>query len=415
MTGTTGVFLAFNRIARRLGPYGASTIVTFATGVVSVPVIIAVAGSTQWSGLAVAQSVAAIAAIAVNYGWNATGPTMIAATDMSERQLAFWRSLIARLTLFAAFAPIAALIAVMLVPISPVAAALATLGYLVQALGAGWYFVGEARPMRMLLLDTLPRTVGILAGLTALAATRSITVYAAFILLGSMGGVVLGSLIALRGFRSHGFRPALLKTLRGQRHGLIATTAGTLYANAPLIIASLLIPARLDVFALGFKLFQYVAAAFVPVVQYLQGWAPAGGTAHLAPRVRIVRRIALLGAAISAPTMSMAFPLVAMILSAGKLQLGYSLAIPLGLATGGFLLNQLLGLVCLTSLGRSRDLAVSTTLGACTGLALMVALSLLGGPIGLGWALAATEWLVAFYQLQVVARALPGASAEALP
>ena len=395
------------QLIAKLGPYGLSTIVTFATGILSVPFIIAVAGSSQWTGLAITQSVAALAAVIVGFGWPATGPSMIGGMPVVDRPGAYWRSLQVRTLLLVATAPFAVWVSIAITSLEPAAAALGTIAYLLQALGGMWYFVGEARPYRVLMFDTLPRTFGILVALGALWLTKSMTVYTAILLVGTLTAGVLTAIVVLRGSRLSWLRGAgIMNELYNQRHGTVASASGAVYANSPLIIASILIPGPIDAFTLAFKLYNYAAAAFQPLVQIAQGWVPAGGPGDVIPRIRSVRQMAYIGAAVLLLGMTALLPFFADVLSGGSIAVGFDLSIPFGLCLAAVFLNQITGLACLTALGRTDVLATSAALGAVIGIALLCGLAIAAGEVGLAWALCITEWVVTVVQLLALSRAI---------
>lgn len=395
------------RLIARLGPYGLNTLVTLVTGLLSVPLIIVLAGSAQWTGLAVSQSVAAMAAVVVGFGWTATGPSTIAALAAADRPAVYWRSLQARTLLLLVAAPVAGWVSVAITGLDPAPAVLGTTAYLMQAVGGMWYFIGESRPYRVLLWDTLPRTLAILVALGALAMTRSLTVYTAILLAGTVAAALLAAVVILRGHPRPlvGWR-GLGRELRAQRHGFIATSTGALYSNSPLIIASIIIPGPIDAFALAFKLFHYAVAAIQPIVQLLQGWVPAAGKGAVPGRVRRARGMAAVGAAILGIGMAALLPVAAWPLSAGSIAIDASLSVPFGVCLAAVFLNQIFGLACLPAVGRADALASSSAVGAGVGVILLCVLAAAAGEPGLAWALAATEALVAAIQLVVLSGAL---------
>jgi len=297
--------------------------------------------------------------------------------------------------------------AILITPLDPAAATMGVIAYLLQALGGMWYFIGESRPYRVVFLDTLPRTGAILIALAALWFTRSMTVYTAVLLIGTLTAAVLAAVVILRGTRQRlmGWRAVGTELLQ-QRHGVIATASGVVYSNSPLIIASVLIPGPIEAFTLAFKLYHYAAAAFQPVVQLVQGWIPSSGPAHVTHRIRATQRYSAIGAAGLFLGMAGLLPFVASLMSGGEISVGFDLAVPFGVCLAAVFLNQVTGLACLTAVSRSDVLALSSFLGAVVGIGLLCGLALIAGQVGLAWALALTECLVTSVQMIALFRTL---------
>ena len=274
------------RLFVRLGPYAASVLVTFAVGVLSVPALIHQVGAGAWAGLAVVQSIAALTTVLVSFGWGATGPNLIAGLATEERRQALMRSAYARIALYALALPIASVIGVAISGLPASVAILATVGYSLQALGVVWFFVGEAKPMRVFLLDAVPRAAGVVFGLVAVWITHSLLAFAASITVAALVSLFLSYRVSLRG-AGPAPKPTLSlvwSELVAQRHGVVTTTMASLYYNSALIVVSVISPASLEPFALVFKLYNYAGAALVPVLQFAQGWLPSGGPGLLPRR-----------------------------------------------------------------------------------------------------------------------------------
>lgn len=396
-----------SQVWRRVGPYGLNTLLVFGTGILSVPALIAYTGASNWSGIVVAQSIAAVCAALVGFGWPTTGPSLVAALTPRDRAAEYLRSLVIRSALFIVTAPICALTAVLLTSLDPSVAILAATAYLVQALGGAWFFVGESKPFLVLFIDTLPRTGAIVIGIGALALGAPLLVYAAILLIGTTVAGILAAVAILGRQRPPRPRKHELRTaLRNQRDGLVTTSFNTVYANSPMIIASIVVPSAIESFALGLKLYHYAAAAIQPLVQAAQGWVPAAGASQVAHRVRRVRSVTLVLAAVGGLSLAALLPAIALALSAGSVTVGYEMALPLGITFAANMTSQLIGLACLTALGRSGVLAVSAGIGAAAGILLLFLLALAAGEVGLAIALALAETLITVIQLTSLRRTL---------
>ena len=392
----------------RLGAYAANTIAVFAVGVLSVPAIIHFAGTAAWAGIAVTQAVAGLGAVVVAFGWNAMGPSTVATIEPQHRAVYYYRTLVARCALFVVTAPAAVVASILIAGIDPLAASLSTCAYLAQSLGASWYFVGEGRPGRLLLIDTAPRLLAVVAGMLALAVGMGLTGFTAFLLAGTVIAGSLGAWTILRGSRlTRGQlrRPHVGSLLLTQRHAIATTSSAAIYANMPLIAVSVIAPDSREGFALVFKLYNYAAAALAPLVQFLQSWVPGAGEANVGVRSRRATHIAYVGGACAfAAMLALGVP-AGYVLSAGQLTPGLSLVLPFAVAIGAVTASQVVGLACLTALGRQSVVAASTAAGAFIGIVLIFVMTSLGGTLGTSWSIAVTEVFVTAYQCFYVRRA----------
>jgi O-antigen/teichoic acid export membrane protein len=395
---------ALSRLALRLGPYTASVALTFAVGVLSVPAIIALAGSQQWASLAIAQSIAAFATVLISFGWSTTGPNQIATLAAADRPAAFLRSAYARGALYLVAGPITAILCIVLTTLPPLAAIMAGVAYSLQGLGAVWYFVGESRPMRMLTFDAVPRALGLVVGILTLWITGSIVVFAATLLAAAIASLLVSYRAILR--KMTRLERPRVQTIRQdlvtQRHGVLTTSAASLYYNSSLIVCSIFAPSAIEQYALVFKLYNYAGAALVPVLQMAQAWIPSAGGGALAPRVRAASLLALAAAVPLAIGSALLLPWAGQVLSLGAIDIPFALSVPIGVCIGAILVNQVVGQASLVAIGKVSALAWSATIGAFVGIALQLVGASAAGAIGLAMMVAATDIAVVTYQSVVV-------------
>jgi hypothetical protein len=355
----------------------------------------------------VAQAAAAILSIAVAFGWGTVGAAITASTPVDQRSRLFADSIVTRAYLLLFTLPLVVLLTLVVFPEDILLGSVSTLAYLLPALGGSWFYVGQARPMRLFLLDVLPQGLGVLVGLalTMLLATpwAFIGPVCAFNLL----TVVLGWLVVVR--RDGGGRQQLdldlrraLRRLRGQRHGVIAAAAGSINSNGPLLAVAILAPEVKAVYALIDKIFRFAVAGFGPVLQFVQGWIPEAGPAHRNARIRKVAILVLPLGLIGGLCLAALAPVASMLLGGGEITVGPAYSIPYGFVYGGVLVAQVVGLACLIPIGKGRELAISSSAGAVVAVVLMFTLGPLFGAPAIAWAAAAAEVVVAGYQLAVV-------------
>ncbi|MEI5585055.1 lipopolysaccharide biosynthesis protein, partial [Agromyces sp. CCNWLW208] len=375
------------------------------SGIVSllvIPAVIIAAGTESWATIAVAQAVSGFAFVLAVYGWGVVGPTEVASRPVEERGRYFADSVLSRTWLSLVVVPVAVVVAIAITPAQPLLAALTTVSGILVALGAGWFYVGERSPIRFLVLDTAPRLIGTLAGAAAVVATGDAVWFAGL----QLAGVVVSALICtvdiLR--RHPGWRMTLspvraVRNLRGQGHTVAMSATSSVYVNVPIVLVELFVPAATAVYALAERMVRLALYATRPIVQVAQGWVPHPDPAALAARARRVTGVALALGVLGGLAYALLSPWAGGVLSGGELEIGWDLAVPMGVNLAAILASQLTGFACLTALGMSRVLSTSTIAGAIVGTALMVPLLLLIGAPGVAWGLAAAEMAVLGVQL----------------
>lgn len=396
-------------LLRRLGGFAVSLAFSTAVSLLAIPFLIVNLGAGAWADLAVAMAAAAISGIVVAFGWGTVGAAMTAEASVQERPILYVNSLVSRTWLFLFSVIPLVLVVVAISSIDPVAAGIAALAYLFPYLGASWYFIGQSKPWRLFAFDVLPQGLGTVAGVIATTFVPEVWVFAVCQLVFNAIAVTGSAFVVFRWDSSVPLRPALglrqaIRRLKSQWHGVIAAGTGSINSNGPIIAVTLLAPAVLPVYALADKLFRYGVAGFGPILQVIQGWIPEAGPVHRDRRVRRAAAMAPLLGLGGGAALAVAIPWASGVLSAGRLSVGFALSIPFGVILGGVIIAQIIGLACLIPIGKGKELAKSTALGAALNIVLMVILGITVGGVGVAWAVAAGELVVAGYQMLVLRR-----------
>lgn len=399
-------FSALRRLTTFAATVGASTLV----GILAIPIVIRIAGTEAWAVQVVCQSVASIFTVLIGFGWGTTGPSMVASIPPEKRFQLFSDSLISRTFLFVLAAPAMAGLMVVLQPDYAALVILGTFAYLLPAVGAGWYFIGESKPGRLFFLDASPQLLGTVVGIAGLSWTGRIEVLVLCQMLFTLAGVVVSAFVVLRAgtglFRFNLSLKDAFTRLSHQRHGVITAATGSLYVNLPLVVVSAWLPIQLDLYAMIDRIFRYSVTAFSPVLQFVQGWVPEGGDEGLRHRMtRAIQGGVMLGVLGGAAILVLS-PTVSSLLSNGELVVPVSLSTPVALSFFSVALSQILGLACLVIIGRGEALARSTVLGALAGAPLILITALTTDVTGVAWAVAASEIVVTTYQFIVIRRFL---------
>ncbi|MDP9888230.1 hypothetical protein J2X98_001817 [Pseudarthrobacter enclensis] len=315
-----------------------------------------------------------------------------------------------RAYLFIFTLPIMIVVMLLISPASVGVVIAGSVAYLLPFLGATWYFIGEARPLRLFLLDALPQMVGVMVGFLVLSVTGELAHFLIALAVLTAVGVFLSSAVILRGLPANtrvdlGLRPAMAR-LAPQRHGVITAGTTSLYVTLPLLAVSALAPAATPLYAMGDKLFRFGLVAFSPVLQVIQGWVPEGGPVTVAHRARRAAIIGPLFGLLGGAVITLATPTIAGMLSHGELRLTMAQALPFGLMFTVVACTQIIGLACLVAMNQSKALASSTVLGAIAGVPLILGAAYFLDAWIVAWAVVVSELVVLAYQAYALRRQL---------
>lgn len=405
------IVAALARLATFALTVGLGTVV----GLLAIPIITGIVGSESWAVLALVQALATLFGVLVAFGWGTIGPGMVAAAAPSHRAQMFADSLVTRGYLYVVTAPIMCGVMVLLQPGQAVFVTVASLAYLLPYLGASWFFIGEAKPMRLFVVDALPQLAGTVVGLLVLSATRNFTLLVATQLLFNLVTVLLSAAVILRRGGKFAMNFSIrnsLSRMAGQRHGVVTAATGSLYVNLPILAVKLLLPGQLDIYAFADRLFRFAVTAFSPVLQFIQGWIPEGGPEDVRHRVRRASQIAPVLGILGGGGLALLGPLAAETLVRDSMDFGFTLSVPIGLCFAAVAVSQVLGLACLVSIGQAKTLAQSTVVGAVFGTPLILVGVLSAGVAGAAWGVALSEVLVSCFQFIVLHRYLRSQSSK---
>ncbi|SFR95763.1 hypothetical protein SAMN04487846_1233 [Microbacterium sp. cf046] len=391
---------------QRILSFSATVGLVAVVGVLAIPVLIASVGAEVWAQLTVIQVLAGVFGVIVAFGWGATGPSMIAGATREQRPYIFRESLSARLTLYAVAAPTMIVISLLLtrgdVPLS----VLGTIAYLLPYVASPWYFVGQAQPGRLFVLNTIPAVVGTLVGLLATWLTSSITAFLLIQALGYLVAILLERRHILAtlppGEHARYSLRAVLALLGTQRHAVTGSLVSSLYVSLPLVTVQALIPAQVPVYAMADRLFKFGSLALAPVQQFLQGWVPEDGPAHIARRCVRAVVIGLAFGFVGGSLIAGFSPLASALLSGGAVLVPLSLSIPLGIAFLFVSGSAIAGYACLILLGQVRHVAIASIMAAAVGAPLILISASLHSLELIAWSVALSEFVVTIYQLVIL-------------
>lgn len=353
--------------SKGLGLFGLSVVLNGAVSLVSIPVIVAVVGAEPWASMATGQSIGASFGVLTIFGWGLTGPVTIAVADPLRRPAMFLDSLFARGVLLLPLLVIQAAVTFAIVPHEKLVAFLAGTAMTVAGVSANWYFTGESRPDRFLLLDTVPRVSGTLAGVIAVAATDNLLLFALCQLAGSLAALLVSSATIFRGqvldLRGAARWSRIRRSLADQRHGVVATGLLAAYVPAALAIIAVFTPVLLPMFVLADRLGKFVAMAMSPLLQVFQGWVPSASGLERAHRMRVAGRVVAGTAIVGGVLYTVFLPSFSELLTHGQVGFTVAAAIAFGINMTLTIVSPYLTNIGLMTFGRLRAIAVSVAVG----------------------------------------------------
>lgn len=367
----------------RLIGFGLSVALLAASSLLMIPAMLEAGGKHAWGAIAVGQSIGAVAAVLIYFGWGHTGPAMIARANADAGRQEFADSLRTRLLLFVPVAGLACALAAAVAPTQPLLAAVGCLSAAAVGFTADWYFVGSRRPFAFLALETAPRVAGSVGGIVLLMSGAPVVVGPICMLGGMLLGFAATSWWVLR---SPLTTPASARSVKqviiSQRHGVGSGVGSSAYAALPLVLISLVTPGILPTYALVDKVQRQLSVALGPVVSVVQGYVPRPDPAVT---LRRARHALLVGAAFSlmlAGAVLVVAPWLLAWLGAGEVQPPYAVLVLMSAFVGLNVWESILARAVLASFDRLDAVARGTLISVVIGLPLVVAGALGFGVIG---------------------------------
>ena len=257
------------------------------TPLAALPAITRSVGPSGWADIAVAQSLGAAAAIVGELGWSVVGPQLVARSAPREQQSIFQRAMASKILAGTLLSVLAGIVAVALAKELVLVAGLVAVASGLTCLNSVWYFIGQNRPMAIILTDSLPRLIGVLAAAVALDLGAEAYVFPA----GLVFGVGMSFLLATRAASTRSF-PSLADfrsvpaTVRMQGVVVGGRAVSSLYTALPIAIVGLLSPQSVASFAAAERLMRMGLNAVAAIPNRLQHWLGSARDGDLTRRVR---------------------------------------------------------------------------------------------------------------------------------
>lgn len=375
--------LAVLRGGGRLVGFGLSVALLAISSLLLIPAMVEAGGQHAWGAIAVGQTIGAVAAVLIYFGWGHTGPAMIARADPAAARTEFADSLRTRLVLFAPVAALACVVAAVVTPAHPLLAVAGCLSAAAIGFTADWFFVGSRRPYAYLALETVPRVLGTAVGIVLLI--RGAPVIAGPLSL--LGGMLLA--FAATSWWVLRRRPAVTqerRTIRqviiAQRNGVGSGVGTSAYSALPLVLISLFTPGIQPPYALVDKLQRQLSVALGPVVSVVQGYVPRRDPAVTARRARQALLAAAAFCVLLAGAVLLAAPWLIAWLGAGQVRPPYPVLVLMSVYVGLNVWEAVLARAVLASFDRLDAVARGTLISVVVGLPLVVVGAFAFGLIG---------------------------------
>ncbi|MBX3195280.1 MAG: hypothetical protein KF727_09320 [Microbacteriaceae bacterium] len=392
-----------------LGLFGLSVLINGVVSLITIPALVAVAGADAWASMATGQSIGASFGVLTIFGWGLTGPVRVAMADPASRPAMFLDSLFARGVLLIPLLIVQAAVTFAIVPHAKTVAFLAGTAMTLAGASANWYFTGEARPDRFLLLDTLPRVAGTIAGVVLASVSGMLLLFGVAQLVGAIVALAVSCRVIFRGARldvraAAGFA-RIRHSLAEQRHGVVATGMLAAYIPAALAIIALFSPALLPMFVLADRVGKFVAQAVSPLHQVFQGWVPAASGHELRRRMMLAGRV-MGGIALLTGVLYTAFLAPASeLLTHGQVDFTLAAVIAFGINMTLTVISPYLTSLGLMTFGRLRTISLSVVVAVLSTLAALLVVEALA-PDQAVWALIVGNVLMTVWQAVELRRAL---------
>lgn len=375
------------KAVRRFAGYGVNLAVTAVLSLLLIPLIIRTTGEDGWAAVAVGQTIGAVASVIVAYGWGFHGPSTIATNRSSRARVSaeILESAKLRLILCLPVFFVGIVLTAIVTPGDDVLAAWGFASIAVLGFRMNWVYIGLGDTRLLLLLETLPRALGLMTAILLMLLEQNTVAALAAQAVGSV--CAFAAAMVWNHLRSKGVHTELRSSrelLATNFHGVSGLTVAALWISLPAIIISLIAPQALATFALVMRVYSQGCTAVSPVVDILQGWVPSRDRAVLVSRARRAVKIAsAAGILLGATYVAVSQPLYAF-LGAGIVFPRLDEVVLSAIALGLWVTSQTLSRCALAPLGMQKEYARIVYAGVAAGLVVLLStVAMLGATGGL--------------------------------
>jgi hypothetical protein len=315
------------RAGRSVGLFFLIPAVAAVAPLLALPAITTGYGLAGWASIAIGLSIGMGCATILELGWSVIGPQLIAASSDEERRSLYWRSMSSKYLAASVMVPVGALLTFFLTSSYRWDATLVAAASTLATLGSSWVFVGLGRPLAILVTDTLPRVVLLIAASVGIFAGGPLFLYPAALALAAIVSAFAGP--ALAGIRpvppARYFRGAGAD-IRAQLVIIVGRIAGTGYTSFTVALVAVWAPGAVAQFAAIERVLRMGAAVLGGFPSRFQSWLGAAPPGELRARVRFTILANALFGGVSGLAFAVGAPLAVQILFVGQIEVTPMLA-----------------------------------------------------------------------------------------
>ncbi|MCS4277520.1 O-antigen/teichoic acid export membrane protein [Mycetocola sp. BIGb0189] len=344
------------------------------------PVISRVSGPDGWSSIAIGQSIGAIAAAVILYGWGLTGPAKVAVAPTAERGGLYRDSVLTRSALTLVMAPLAAVGAALLAFAEfRVEAAIMAVGMALMGLAPNWYAVGIGRARIVAAFDTVPRLAVTIGSSLLIIVTGNILIYPVLLtVVGLVTAWLAHRTLSERRRLSRGDLKVVQANLRFRFKPAASALTMATYESFPVSLMSIVSLPSVAVFAAAERINRYGMIIIYSASNSLQGWVAGTGSAARKRRLTALLFHTVLGLT-GAAVMVFFGPWLSTVLFGSLITIGSDTALFFGLSLGLMSITTSINFHIFIPLGLNTQVFVGTLIAASVSVA---AVSVLGGLYG---------------------------------
>ncbi|WP_424447268.1 hypothetical protein [Microbacterium arborescens] len=385
---------------RRFGGLALLPFLSLAIPFVILPVI-SRGEESAWAAVGIGESVGAVLALVIGYGWPLVGPSRVAALEDSRARELFTMSLVSRSLVAVIAAVPAALLTALLAPGGSAGLAVAAMAAVgVAGLSPSWFLIGRSEPRAIALYDLLPRLAGALLSAALVLAGAPVIWYPVLMLTVTLGGIAW--FCARRAARPpRGAVRAGIRSLRDDIQPALAVVAAGVYSAGTVAIVSIAgTTTVVAVYVVADKVLKAALTAIVAATNAVQGWVSEDSDRAVI-RARGWRGTYILGGIgiVGALGIGVLGPWATALVFGQRVAIDALTSAGIGATFFAIAVNSAFGRLLLTPLGAIRWVTRSTFVGAAIGVPLIVLGTAVGGAPGAAAAFALSEFLVVAVQV----------------
>ncbi|MCG7592775.1 hypothetical protein [Mycobacterium sp. PSTR-4-N] len=344
------------------------------------PATISAAGLTTWGSVVLGQTLASLAAIIVDLGYDVNGPGAVATRSLQEGVRYFFFAQRARLVIGVPCLLVMTSAMFVIPNPDPIAGILGSAQIAIAAFSARFFYVGRAAPRWYLFAEITPRVISQFVAALALVSGAPLLLGLALPGLGAVLGVAISMVTMRRACDNRELSETTRDTsyreeFRMQFAAVISSLInGGRYA-LPVIMCTAIAPGIVGHYGVFDRLGRQATAALTPVTATFQGWVPRRMSADATLKPAFIAMSAAIGcgAVVALAFIAVGSPLTVW-LSAGDLRPTMTEVTLFGISIALGMIVQVINLACLVPLAGIKSVVLTNVIGL---VALATALPLL--------------------------------------